>query len=233
MQENKMCQNLLLGVTGSVSTIDIHRYIQILKLSFAENIKVIATKNASLMLNSQILSLFTDDRIFTDLWDTSSSVNRIAHIQLPRWADCFVILPATADIIGKAANGIADDLLSTAILAYGKPIVFAPSMNSIMWYSKVVQRNKKRLEDDGHHIIPCNDGALELGTGEHDGVSPSIQSVLIHLKHVRMKELRNAYWETALKERPLTPMEKAKLDIEKKRQTIQAKKQELAQKTTE
>ncbi len=191
------------------------------------------TENASKMINTKILELYTDDIVFTDFWDRSPSIDRIPHIQLPRWADLFVILPATADIIGKAANGIADDLLSTAIVAYNGPIVFVPAMNQNMWNSKAVQRNKKLLEEDGHCIVPPSEGGLALGTGERDAVGPSIQSVLTHLKYVRMKQLRNAYWEDAIKEKPLTPMEKAKLDLEKKRQTIQNKKLEFTQKSSQ
>lgn len=220
MQEDKICKNLLIGVTGSIHAADIYDYIAQLRSSFAENIKVIVTASASRMLNLQVLELYTDDRVFTDFWDRSPSVNRMPHIQLPRWADLLVILPATADIIGKAANGIADDLLSTVIIACNKPIVFVPAMNQSMWNSKAVQRNKRRLEDDGHYVIPPNEGALAVGTGERNAVSPSIDLVLMHVRHIRMKQLRNEYWEEAVKEKPLTPMEKTKIDLEKKRQQI-------------
>lgn len=67
-------------------------------------------------------------------------------------------MPATANIIGKAANGIADDIISTSVLSYSSPIVFVPSMNEVMWFNKVVQQNVSKLLSLGHHVVTPSTG---------------------------------------------------------------------------
>jgi phosphopantothenoylcysteine synthetase/decarboxylase len=160
------------------------------------------------MVEPRTIELYTDDRVFIDLWDRSATVDRIPHIQLVLWADLFVVVPATADIIGKAANGIADDLLSTAILSSPKPVIFAPAMNRVMWESRVVQRNIRTLRQDGHYVVPP-ENAMSVTSGEWDqALTSSPDSILPHLQHVRMKELREGYWEEATSTKPQTPAQK-------------------------
>jgi phosphopantothenoylcysteine synthetase/decarboxylase len=116
-----------------------------------------------------------------------------------------VVLPATANILGKAAHGIADDLLSTAIVSYAGPIVFAPAMNPTMWASPSVQRNVNTLTADGHYVVPPGRG-VSLTTGDWDlGLGPSPDTIVPHLKHVRMKTLKEGYWDEATREKPLSP----------------------------
>lgn len=103
---------------------------------------------------ARLYQLFTDDRVFIHLGDKSQEIHKVPHIQLSRWADLFIIVPATANIVGKAANGIADDLLSTTILASPKPVIFVPVMNPAMWKNNAFQRNIQLLEHDGHETDP-------------------------------------------------------------------------------
>jgi phosphopantothenoylcysteine decarboxylase/phosphopantothenate--cysteine ligase len=86
-----------------------------------------------------------------------------AHIELSRGADLFCIAPATANILAKAANGIADDLLSTLILSFEKTLLFAPAMNTTMWNKPAVQRNIKQLTEDGVLMIGPASGRLSCG----------------------------------------------------------------------
>jgi phosphopantothenoylcysteine decarboxylase/phosphopantothenate--cysteine ligase len=86
-----------------------------------------------------------------------------AHIDLARPADLFCIAPATANILAKAAHGIADDLVSTLILSFDKPILFAPAMNLVMWNKSAVQRNVQQLRDDGMIFIGPESGHLSCG----------------------------------------------------------------------
>lgn len=92
---------------------------------------------------------------------------RVPHLNLPDWADLFLVLPATANILGKAAHGIADDLLSSTILGAEPPVFFVPAMNPEMWRRRPVQRNVRMLEDDGHHVItsPQLQIGFEAATG--------------------------------------------------------------------
>lgn len=91
-----------------------------------------------------------------------------AHIELARQADLFCIAPATANILGKAANGIADDLVSTLVLSFEGPLLFAPAMNTVMWNKPAVQRNVRQLQEDGAFFIGPETGYLscrETGAG--------------------------------------------------------------------
>lgn len=203
--DNRVCSKLLVGVSASIHCLQIHSYLLLFRESFADEIRVVMTPSSARMVDPKSIELYADDRVFIDFWDRSPTINRAAHIQLPRWADLFLILPATADIIGKAANGIADDLLSTAILSSPKPLALAPAMNPVMWKSKVVQRNIQTLKQDGHYVIPP-ESTVSVTSGEWDqGLSPSLETILPHLQHIRMRELRDEYWDEAISTKPLTP----------------------------
>ena len=209
MSENPMCENLLVGICGSVHALDLHHYLYRFRESFAHHIKVIMTAQATRFINPEILELYTDEKIFVDVWDRSPAVNKAAHIQLTRWADLFVVVPATANTLSKAALGVADDLLSTAIVSFTKPIVFVPVMNGAMWSNKALQRNIATLKEDGHYIVSPEATNVAVGTGEWDqAMGSSPETVLLHVKHVHMKHLQEAYWEEATREPPMTPQEK-------------------------
>jgi phosphopantothenoylcysteine decarboxylase/phosphopantothenate--cysteine ligase len=175
--------------------------------------------NAARVVDPKTLELFVDDRIFVDLWDRSPAVSKAPHIQLTRWADLFVVVPATANVLGKAANGIADDLLSTAILASPKPVVFVPVMNPTMLKSKAVQRNIETLRQDGHYVISQDVMGVAVGSDRWEegmgGSSP--ETLLLYLQQIRMKMLKEAYWDEAVKEQPLTPFERRRRALQRER----------------
>ena len=209
MAIEKPCRHLLVGVSGSIHALDIHNYLYRFRELFAHTIKVIMTESAARMVDPKTVELYTDDRVFIDSWDRSPSVDKAPHIQLARWADLFVVVPATADILGKAAHGIATDLLSTTLLNYSRPIVFAPAMSTVMWQNKVVRRNAQTLKDDGHYIIDPEAVTVEVGSGDWgQGLGPSPDTVLRHLQHIRMRELRQEYWAEATAEPPMTPAQR-------------------------
>ncbi len=187
--------NLLVGVTGSIYATSIHWYIDLFKSSLKCDIKIILTTNAADLLvrngiSIESLEIHTGDRVFVNLWDTSDSIDKVAHVQLSSWADLFVVIPATAGIIAKAANGIADDLLSTTILTYPRPIVFAPAMNQLMWNKPAFQRNKKRLEEDGHRVIQVVP-TVEIATGQNEGYAPSTDDLLLQMASLLMSRFKH------------------------------------------
>jgi len=184
--------NLLLGIAGSINAMNIPMYLQYFRTSFVQHIKVIMTPHAAQIISPKVVELLVDDRVFVDLWDRSPSVERVPHIQLTQWADLFVVYPATANILGKAANGIADDLLSTAILSSAHPVIFVPAMNSAMWESKALQRNIRLLEQDGHSIVPPDAPTFAVGTHQADAVTSRIDVVLRHIQQVHLKRLHDA-----------------------------------------
>ncbi len=137
---------ILVGVTGGISAYKVPFYLRELKKKGAV-VKVIVTENAKKFVTPEILSVLSDG-IFESLWE-----NGIPHVSLTEEAALFVVLPADYNIIGKAASGIADDLLSSSIAAYDKQILFFPSMNSRMFENPILQKNLSNLIDCGHSII--------------------------------------------------------------------------------
>ena len=105
------------------------------------------------------------DEVFLD--QESGAEKKPGHIDLGRWSDMFVVLPASADVLGQAANGLAPNLLTTTVLASPTPVVFYPSMNAIMWNKRAVQRNVESLQQDGHIVVqPELTMGHEIASGE-------------------------------------------------------------------
>jgi len=189
MEGSAKQRKMLVGITSSIHVMGILNYLHLFRQYLSQNIKVIMTENAAKMINPETIELFTDDRIFIHLGDKSQEIHKVPHIQLSRWADLFIIVPATANIVGKAANGIADDLLSTTILASPKPVIFVPVMNPAMWKNNALQRNIQLLEHDGHLIIPSDSVGMEVGTGEWEQINvPSAPTVLSYLLNYLQNE---------------------------------------------
>jgi phosphopantothenoylcysteine decarboxylase / phosphopantothenate---cysteine ligase len=108
----------------------------------------------------------------------------IEHIELARWADLVAVVPATADILGKAANGLANDLLSTVLLATNAPVLWAPAMNTQMWSHPAVQANVARLLSFGHFMVEPAEGLLacgEEGTGKLAEIETIAEAIQLHL----------------------------------------------------
>jgi len=123
------------------------------------------TSAAEAMLPASTVAHVCDD-VFVD--GTQFELQkRPGHVELARWSDVFVVLPASANVIGQAANGIAPNLLTTTILASAKPVIFCPNVNSVMWSKRAVQRNIETLVADGHLVIqPELAMAYEVESGE-------------------------------------------------------------------
>lgn len=202
------CQRLLLGVSGSILSTQLSSYLIAFRREFASEIRIIMTATAAEMVDPRVLELYTDAPVFCNIWGTPAIP--APHIRLTRWADMFLVLPATANLIGKAANGVADDLLSTAVVAADRPVVFAPSMNPMMFGSPAVERNLERLELDGHYIVWPSEH-ISVTTGNFDiGLTVSVDEILPHMWHVLMRRLREGYWDAATREKPLTPAERVR-----------------------
>ena len=155
---------LLVGVSGSVAVLSLPAYLATLRAELASQVRVIMTRQAARMLPPSTVALVCDG-VFLDREPTT--VREPGHIELARWAEMFVILPATANVIGQAANGLASNLLTTTILAATGPVVFCPNVHPAMWNKPVVQRNVEALRQDGHAVIePVVASAYEVDSGE-------------------------------------------------------------------
>ncbi|MDR3289898.1 MAG: phosphopantothenoylcysteine decarboxylase [Rickettsiales bacterium] len=153
-------KNILVGVCGGVAIYKTLSLIRLLKKNDYD-IQVIMTENATKLINPQLFSSISGNFVRTKTFDDTT--NKIVHIDLSRWADLIVVVPATANIIGKLANGIADDLLSTMLMGSNKQIMIAPAMNTEMYNSLAFQRNLKQIKSDGVIVIDSCDGSLACG----------------------------------------------------------------------
>ena len=139
-------KNVVLGVTGGIAAYKACELTSRLRKAGAQ-VYVIMTKNACRFIDPVVFDTLTRHRTVLDDFDRANE-SPVSHIDLPKMADAFLVAPASADIIAKAALGIADDMLSSAIIAaYSCPLLIAPAMNVHMFENPVVQENLKKLQD--------------------------------------------------------------------------------------
>jgi len=124
--------------------------------------RVIITKGGTEFVTPLSAGALSGDKVFTDLFDLTDEAE-MGHIELSRAADLVVVAPATADLLAKAAHGIANDLATTTLMATDKRVLFAPAMNVRMWEAATTQRNVQRLLDDGAYFIGPDAGDMACG----------------------------------------------------------------------
>lgn len=151
-------KNILIGVTGGIAAYKSANIISILRKK-GYNVKVIMTESATNIITPQTLETLSRNRVVTDMWERNHQIE-VEHISLADWADVFLIAPATYNIVGKVANGIADDMLSTVISACRKPVYFALAMNVNMYENPILKANIKKLENLGYKFIESDEGFL-------------------------------------------------------------------------
>ncbi len=155
-------KNIILGVSGGIAA---YKSVELLRLLIKQGakVRVMMTKNAQWFVGPLTFEALSGQPVCTDLFEKNGDAS-IRHIQWAEEADAVVIAPATANIIGKLSGGIADDALSTFILAVTCPVIVCPSMNTHMFESRAVQRNLETLRGDGYFIIEPESGTLACGT---------------------------------------------------------------------
>jgi len=156
-------RNILLGVTGGVAAYKAVDLASRLTGGHA-NVRTVMTENACRFVGPKSFEAVTDSEVYTSLWSDTAE-HSSAHISLADWAEIVVVAPATANIIGKAATGICDDLLSTTLCTcWAKPTILAPAMNTRMWENPAVRCNVDVLKKMGAQIIGPDTGRLACGT---------------------------------------------------------------------
>jgi phosphopantothenoylcysteine decarboxylase/phosphopantothenate--cysteine ligase len=154
-------KRIILGITGGIAAYKSLLLIRLLKRARHE-VKVVITKNGLQFVTPLTLETLSQNAIYSDCF-TRNEPFSVHHISHADWADVVVVAPASANMIGKFANGIADDVLSTLLLAVKKPIFIAPAMNVNMYDNEAVQRNIEQLKKQGCHIIEPTEGDLACG----------------------------------------------------------------------
>lgn len=179
-----MNKTVVIGVTGGIA---VYKTLDVISALRKKNIdvRVIMTESASKFVNPLTFQSLSQNMVVTDMFEEPKAFE-IQHISLAQRADLMLIAPATANIIGKVANGIADDMLSTTIMATKAKVVFAPAMNTNMYENKIVQSNIEKLKSHGYQFIEPESGRLacgDIGKGKLASIDDIVERVLIELEN--------------------------------------------------
>lgn len=158
-------KKILVGVTGGIAAYKTCSLVNMF-LKDGADVKVIMTYSATKFITPLTFQSLTNHPVYVDMWQTHNK-DEVEHISLAKWADVMVISPATANIIGKIAHGLADDLLTTLVMALPKdtPVLIVPAMNTNMWENPITQKNvetlseykKYRFIDPRKGVLACRD----------------------------------------------------------------------------
>lgn len=166
-------KHIVLGVTGSIAAYKIASLASMLRKKQAD-VTVIMTKNATNFINPITFESLTGNRCLVDTFDRNFEF-QVEHVSLAKQTDVFLVAPASANVIAKAAHGIADDMLTTTLLACQCPKIFAPAMNTRMYQNQVVQDNISTLKNYGMKVVIPACGYLACGdTGEGKMPEPDV-----------------------------------------------------------
>lgn len=160
-------KKIVLGVSGGIAAYKMANVASALVKLHAD-VHVVMTENATHFITPETFETLTANRCYTDTFDRSLEIH-VPHVTLGSTADAILIAPATADVLGKIAHGIADDMLTTTILPATCPVMIAPSMNVHMYENPIVQNNMKLLASYGYEIIEADEGYLacrDVGKGK-------------------------------------------------------------------
>ena len=160
--------NITVGITSGIAAFKILTLIDLLKKD--HDIDVILSSHASHMIDTAEIERSIGKPVYTDLfpkdfdYKTVLQKRTVDHIEIAKRTELFVVAPTTANLLGKLAHGIADDFLTTTLLATKAPVLLCPSMNTEMWFHPAVQANLKRVQEYGYSIMKPSSGALACGT---------------------------------------------------------------------
>ncbi|WP_370398722.1 bifunctional phosphopantothenoylcysteine decarboxylase/phosphopantothenate--cysteine ligase CoaBC [Weissella sagaensis] len=154
-------KNIVLIVSGGIAAYKSATFARLL-IKEKAHVKVVMTKSATEFITPKTMAVLTNEPVLTDLFSESTAAT-IDHISVADWADYIFVVPATANIIAKIANGIADDAASTVLAARHTPLIIAPAMNENMYLQKAVQKNLQTIMADGDIVIQPAEGFLAEG----------------------------------------------------------------------
>ena len=151
-------KNILIGVSGGIAAYKAANIVSGLRKR-GYDVKVVMTENAAKIITPLAFESLSKHDVAVDMWERNFNVN-VEHIALADWADIILVAPATYNIVGKVAGGIADDMLSTVISAFNKTVYFALAMNVKMYENPILAENIKKLKKYGYKFIEADEGLL-------------------------------------------------------------------------
>lgn len=184
--------NILVGVTGGIAAYKAAELVSLLGKQ-GHAVRCVMTQAAQQFITPLTLQTLSGNPVYTDGFSLAENPEwQVEHIGLARWADCMLIVPATADFIGKVAHGLADDLLSTCVMATTAPVFFAPAMNDQMYVNALVQRNIQILRDAGYRFVEPVEGHLACGSsGKGKMANPQVIAAV--LDRLREQDLQGMH----------------------------------------
>ena len=176
-------KNIVVGVCGGIAAYKVCDLVSKLKYECA-NVFVVMTENATKFVSPLTFQTLSNNPVHQDMFKLIKEGEwEIDHLSLAKKCDLIVIAPATANIIGKIASGIADDLLTTTVLAAKSPVLIVPAMNSNMWLNKIVTENVKKLKSLGFIFVEPTTGRLackETGIGRME----EVDKIILEIKNI-------------------------------------------------
>lgn len=188
--------NIILGVTGGIAAYKALELVRNLTAQGA-SVRVVMTHGAQAFVTPISFQALSGKPVHTTLLDADAEA-AMGHIELARWADLVVIAPASANTLARIAHGLADDLLSTTVLATAAPVLIAPAMNQRMWAHSAVQRNVRQLTEDGHIVLEPMSGSQacgDIGPGRMQEPADIFTAVVQH--KTGLPQLNNRWLITA------------------------------------
>lgn len=176
-----MLKRITLGVTGGIAAYKAADIANVLTKE-GYDVQVIMTKHATRFITPLTLQVLSKHAVITDMFEEDNA-EYVGHIHFAQDTDLVLIAPASANILAKVANGIADDMLSSTILASNKPVVFAPAMNEYMYLNGITQENIEKLKAHSYKFIEPECGHLACGT-EGIGKLASTRIIVEYVKNI-------------------------------------------------
>jgi phosphopantothenoylcysteine decarboxylase/phosphopantothenate--cysteine ligase len=185
-QDTHQGRRILLIIGGGIAA---YKCLELIRLLAKRGVasRAILTRAGAEFVTPLSVSALTGEKVYSDLFDLTDEAE-MGHIELSRAADLIVVCPATADLMAKAATGLANDLASTALLATDKPVLMVPAMNVRMWEHKATRRNVARLRSDGVTVLEPDEGEMacgEFGPGRLPEIDVIAAEVLAALERAR------------------------------------------------
>lgn len=174
-----MSTKILLGITGGIAAYKTPSLVRLL-VQAGMDVHIVMTRAASHFVTPMTLATLSGNPVYEDMWADRLRPS-VEHISLADLPDLAIIAPATANVIGKIANGIADDLLTTVFIAVRSPILICPSMNVNMYRNQIVQANIEKLRRLNYHVIEPESGWLACGW-EGEGRMPEPETIMMRIK---------------------------------------------------
>ena len=190
MAETDKPKTVVLGVTGGIACYKAVELVRLL-VKTGHRVQVIMTRGAMEFVTPLTFQTLSGHPVATEIFSLTQE-SEIGHINLADSADLLVIAPATANIIGKIANGIADDLLTTVVMATQAPVLIAPAMNIHMYENPILQDNLRKLRRVGYHVLEPAEGFLACGY-EGKGRLPDPEKIADEVERLLGKR---SWWES-------------------------------------